>query len=429
MFVDGAKILQIADMKKHIVKVFSLKEPFHLLLNETEYLPPTEDIRILKEDETILVCPGPDVENGTELPASTVPGCKRSFAKLEPPSNSVQYEQVKPNISTVPRNTIPLVKDLQNTLNLSNELLNRSHNDSSEVNIAYDNSEDEANDIIEIKATTTDTPEDLNVTDSSTIRSKRKRIRRKKNKPQQVNQTATVASTVAPTVSKKPKILDSLVIPSSKHIHFDNVDTQEVMVKHVVNENKVNGSSKNKVSPSHELSNLLSLGKNSVPLTFTNPVVKDEIKVKQVSDDENQIDDSFKNRYENIMLNRKLQEGKKLLSTDLEACQVTTTKPQLKDIIAFKMLKIGADYTPQVSEFIVAEVISHCPKTLMYTFKILQGASEVQVPVGKFTIIQNEEEQVLNDTITVNYSQVIEPRYVLKCDPDRVANSVQFNNQ
>ena len=429
MFVDGAKILQIAHMKKHIVNVFGIKEPFHLLLNETEYLPPTEDIRILKEDETILVCPGPDVENGTELPASTVPGCKRNFVKLEPSSNSVQYEEVNTNISTVPRNTIPHVEDLRNTLNLSNELLNRSRNDSLEVNIAYDNSEDEINDIIEMKPTTTGTPEDLNVTDNSMIRSKRKRIRRKKNKPQQANQTATVASTVGSTMSKKPKIIDSLVIPSSKHIHFDNVDTEEVVVKQVVNENKVNGSSKYKVSPSHELSNLLALGKNSVPLTFTNPVVKEEIKIEQMSDEEKPIDDSFQNLYENIMLNRKLQEGKELLSTDLEARQVTTTKPQLKDIIAFKMLKIGADYTPQVSEFIVAEVISYCPKTLMYTLKILQGASEVQVPVGKFTIIQNEEEQVLNDTITVNYSQIIEPRHVFKCDPDRVASPVHFNDQ
>lgn len=74
------------------------------------------------------VCPGPDVENGTELPASTVPGCKRSFAKLEPPSNSIQYEEVKTNISTVPRNTIPLAEEVRNAFNPPNELLTRSHN-------------------------------------------------------------------------------------------------------------------------------------------------------------------------------------------------------------------------------------------------------------------------------------------------------------
>lgn len=225
--------------------------------------------------------------------------------------------------------------------NLGEKYFIYSFLDSLEVSITYDNSEGEADDIIEMKATATCTPEDLNVTDSSMIRSKRKRIRRKKNKPQQVNQTATVASAGASTMPKKPKIIDSLVIPSSKHIHFDNVDTEEVVVKQVINENKVNGSSKNKVSPSHELSNLLSLGKNSVPLTFTNPVVKEEIKIEQMSDEEKQIDDSFKDLYENIMLNRKLQEGKELLSTDLEARQVTTTKPQLKDIIAFKVTTVS----------------------------------------------------------------------------------------
>lgn len=105
------------------------------------------------------------------------------------------------------------------------------------------------------------------------------------------------------------------------------------------------------------------------------------------------------------------------------------------------MLKIGSDYTPQISEFIVGEVISQCPQDSVYTFKVLsmyffwctfinfkdiclnmllifaEGLSEVQVPVGKFTIVQDEEERVMNDTITVNYAQMIEPRLISSGSP------------
>lgn len=44
-----------------------------------------------------------------------------------------------------------------------------------------------------------------------------------------------------------------------------------------------------------------------------------------------------------------------------------------------------------------------------------EGASETQEPVGKFALGRNED-QIQNDTITLNYSQLIEPRPVYKCD-------------
>lgn len=53
IFVDGTKIQQIIHLQHHISKLFSITEPFHLVLNDIEYLPPTEDVRILKENEMI----------------------------------------------------------------------------------------------------------------------------------------------------------------------------------------------------------------------------------------------------------------------------------------------------------------------------------------------------------------------------------------
>jgi len=55
IFVDRTKIQQVIHMKQHIGKLFNIIEPFHLLLNETKYLPPTEYVRVLEENETILL--------------------------------------------------------------------------------------------------------------------------------------------------------------------------------------------------------------------------------------------------------------------------------------------------------------------------------------------------------------------------------------
>lgn len=54
IFIDSTKMINIKDVKGHINSLFRVNEPFDLFLNEVEYLPPNEDIRILKENETVL---------------------------------------------------------------------------------------------------------------------------------------------------------------------------------------------------------------------------------------------------------------------------------------------------------------------------------------------------------------------------------------
>lgn len=54
IFVDGTKIQQVMHLKQHISELFNIAEPFHLLLNDTEYLPPAEDVRLLENNETVL---------------------------------------------------------------------------------------------------------------------------------------------------------------------------------------------------------------------------------------------------------------------------------------------------------------------------------------------------------------------------------------
>lgn len=54
IFIDSTKMIDVNDIKGHIKTLFRINEPFDLFLNEIEYLPPNEDVRILKENETVL---------------------------------------------------------------------------------------------------------------------------------------------------------------------------------------------------------------------------------------------------------------------------------------------------------------------------------------------------------------------------------------
>ncbi|XP_078044727.1 uncharacterized protein LOC144474096 isoform X2 [Augochlora pura] len=382
IFVDGTKMLRIKHAVEHITKLFNIKQPFHLLLNETEYLPPDEDIRVLKENETILVCPGTGLEAETELPliatSIALQESQDNFAKPEIISNLVLHKESQTNFYSVqPEPSIVEKNELI-------EALNRSQNDALETSsMQCDRTEDETNSICDSKVDG-QILSDLNLDSSFCTRSKRRRIRRRK---------------------KTHEVVEPVKYPP------ENATKQSTPVKNM------NGSITNEVAPVHELANLLSLGDNSTPVTFVNSQVKQEIKLEHVSDEENRLAE-VKNKSNNVL--ELLQQGRKLSSKDIEACPALITKPELKYIVAFKMLKVGSDYTPQVSEFIVARVISFCPKTLLYTFKVLYGLSEVQVPVGKFTLVEDDAEQTINDTITINIAQLIEPRIVSTADSDKI---------
>ncbi|XP_031850373.2 uncharacterized protein LOC116435195 [Nomia melanderi] len=415
IFVDGSRTLRISHAMEHISKLFNIKEPFHLVLNQTEYLPPNEDIRVLKENETILVCPGTGLECETETSEVVNNSVAQSevqniFAKTEVFNHSVLHKESQTNFYPNDSDSILIQKSELN------EAVNRSQTDVLETSMVCERMEDE-------QSSTTNSKVDGSVfTDfnvDSSLRPKRKRTRSRKKKAQEIKEPVKIEIKAA-----KPKIIDSFIISTNKHIRFDSIESPEMVAKQITPNKKMNGSYTNEATPSHKLANLLSLGQNSTPITFTNSQVKEEIKIEHVSDEDTRPNISFETNSESKNFVKALQEGKELTSKDLETCPPLITKPELKSILAFKMLKIGADYTPQVSEFIVAEVISYCPASLLYTFKIMQGILEVQVPVGKFTLIEDDEEQTLNDTITINIAQLIEPRIVSMTDPNGASTPV-----
>lgn len=105
---------------------------------------------------------------------------------------------------------------------------------------------------------------------------------------------------------------------------------------------------------------------------------------------------------------------------DYQSHPLIPNDAKTNDIIAFKMLNFGKDYSPQVSKTITAKVISFSPQTNTFNLKIIKGLDEVhfdEVPLGKFSIPKGEEDEKntsITDTVNINYSKMIEPCFVTK---------------
>lgn len=215
------------------------------------------------------------------------------------------------------------------------------------------------------KVTDNNLTEDCNMTDSIVSIAKRKRVR--KRRPKNRIKTPFILSDMnEENKSKKPKIIDSYTIPSGKHIRFDNIEKQEStekeeniekeknietkentekeennIAKQIVQEISKNESYISKTSSSRDLSMLLALGQSSTPITFINKKAKTEVKMENESIDRLMMD-RCQTLSQFLMKNNKkiMQYYENLMHSDLEVMPVMTRKPQVKDIIAFKVYVI-----------------------------------------------------------------------------------------
>ncbi|XP_043579385.1 coilin isoform X2 [Bombus pyrosoma] len=365
IFIDSTKMADIKDIKDHIKGLFRINEPFDLFLNEVEYLPPNEDVRILKENETVLVLPksqlshiqlsSTQLTNQLHLSVSTPISSVETSKQENSSAHSEQIESTSINSSTSPKE--PPQKE---QLPINSPAAKSSPMQQECVADTIDKSQD--------------TKENREV---PYVCARRKRARRRRS-------------------SKLEQPL------SNEEDKSKNPGTRPETIR----------GAHTTISPVHELTNLLSMVNNSTPPTFENNRAKNTVNAKYLSNEVNGVNASLANVSESIASNKKLGESKDFLNADFETYPVMTTKPKINNIIAFKMLKIGSDFTPQVSNFIVAEVVSCSPEKSLYIFKILQGLSEVQVPVGKFNCMEESEERAINDTIKLNYAQIMKPRLV-----------------
>ncbi|XP_050577288.1 uncharacterized protein LOC126916000 isoform X2 [Bombus affinis] len=342
IFIDSTKMKDIKDIKGHIQGLFHINEPFDLFLNEIEYLPPNEDMRILKENETVLVLPMSQLSSiqltnqlSISNPVSLIDTSKQELESSSTDAGRIESTSINS----------PSAKSSPVQQKCSDDITDRSQNskESTDTEVPY-------------------------------VCARRKRARRRRS-----------SKLEQPVLNEEDKSKNPVTCPET------------IRGAHTT------------ISPVHELTNLLSMVNNSTPPTFENNRVKNTVNAKHLSNEVNGVN---ANVNESIASINELGESKEFVSADLETYPVMTTKPKINDIIAFKMLKIGSDFTPQVSNFIVAEVVSCNPEKSLYIFKILQGLSEVQVPVGKFNCMEESEECVMNDTIKLNYAQIMKPRLI-----------------
>lgn len=196
----------------------------------------------------------------------------------------------------------------------------------------------------ESKTTDNNLTEECNMIDSIVSGTKRKRVRKRKPR----NQFQLIVSPVDTTKEnvskelklKKPKIIDSYIIPSGKHIRFDNIEND--ISKQMVQETSRNESYSSKTSSSKDLSTLLALGQSSTPITFVNKKLKNEVETESMLSNEIRNKNLNKTKKDSIEKNLCSKESKKTenyknIHAEVEKVPIMTRKPQINDVIAFRV--------------------------------------------------------------------------------------------
>nr|XP_014270356.1 uncharacterized protein LOC106677140 [Halyomorpha halys] len=91
---------------------------------------------------------------------------------------------------------------------------------------------------------------------------------------------------------------------------------------------------------------------------------------------------------------------------------LATFVPKVGDLISFKKIKLGNDYTPQQSNEIVGEVstVEESAGSHLVVFTIKEGAEEFEDPTGKFSLACEEKfegDKIL--TAEIRWNDVLEP--------------------
>ncbi|XP_012270452.1 uncharacterized protein LOC105694396 [Orussus abietinus] len=383
---------QIRDLEKHVAQVFGIKEPFHLLINGNEYLPPVEDIRIIKETDVLVVLPG--TGHWSHVSDRFTP-CGNSSQR------SIEVELLRPSETQIIKSYVP-------------------EKAKEEQDVVPEKCESMQSSTVESKTDDDCVIEDVNIVNKVDVQRKRKRTRRSQRKKTSNNTSEPPLSSLLQQQLKKPTIIDSVVIPSGKHTRFDN-DVSENGTS--ANDEDMGPSEKirtlserssiceNGSASSKDLSVLLSLQKSSQPLTFTSKSDKKDVKSKDTSNGPSQ-DSGVK---EMELTNNIPVKDVDISSVNPQSYPIMKSIPQLNDIISFKILKMGNDYTPQCSNFVIGKVTDFHPTRSSCTFQILKGKSELETPKGKFALPDDLQPGNEIETVTFYTTQLIEPR-LLKRD-------------
>lgn len=174
--------------------------------------------------------------------------------------------------------------------------------------------------------------EDINVINSIIPSVKRKRIRKRRPK-NKIQSTEIPLHTNEESEPKKPKIINSVFIPYNKHIRFDDTEEEENIARRIAYEISSNESNINK---SCKFSTLLALRQCSTPITYTKKM-KNEVKEILVDENLNKTKEDNNNIDNNLCVEENNKDIKCIKETEQKKTPIMTRKPQVGDVVAFKV--------------------------------------------------------------------------------------------
>ncbi|XP_058807448.1 uncharacterized protein LOC131673454 [Phymastichus coffea] len=392
IFIDSTKIFYVNQFVNHVRKIFNIEKPFHLLSRHEDtcfFLPFEEDIRVLENNDTVVIVPGTGInDDNISVMKSDVDSLSKVQSNCREASKNKESDLIYNQSYTTDKSSQNSTQNVSE-IPLFNDTLYRTAlhdvvtSDTKDSEITEDNY----------------TEEQLNP--EKNISNKRKRVRkRKQKKPADVVLESDIS--LNETSGKKPKVIDSILITSGgsgKHIRFKSLDN-DITSDVTAYENNVHQilqteDTKNKQNISKDLTALLNLRQSSTPLTFVHKRIKKEYndtlyKPESIQEQEMSIESDEKSNQINTSLN-----GYKL-PAEVEKSKIQTpTQKRFEDddnnTVSFKVFKIGEDYTPQISNVIIAQILSSSAEGSQYTMKLLHGKDQLKEPEGKFSLPKDKE--------------------------------------
>ncbi|CAH1396771.1 unnamed protein product [Nezara viridula] len=357
---------KIKAVQDHIKNIFNIEEEINIYIGDV-LLPENETIKLIQPNDILIIrtIEGKKDDKGSKKHKF----CSNDddwFAKSEKSPPNMKTSKFAPvSISVDPSEK--LLSDCLEELRFKKEeIVKNCVQDNDSASTVNDSNEVEQSFGIPVK--------------------KRKRKHKKKSKllePSIFQETNTNKSDLITFDS-----LDS----SSKHIHFSDEDNKEEMYAH--SSPKVNGNPVDEFRSS--LRNLAN--KPASQKIFSR---KSETAVTTVPESE----DFGTTTIEPTPVNT--DENKP------ELIDSATFVPKVGDLISFKKIKLGNDYTPQQSNEIIGEVLTveETAGSYFVVFTIKEGAEEFEDPSGKFSI-EVDENKLEGDKIHVaemKWNDVIEP--------------------
>ncbi|PSN38687.1 hypothetical protein C0J52_17285 [Blattella germanica] len=158
-----------------------------------------------------------------------------------------------------------------------------------------------------------------------------------------------------------------------------------------------------------QFNRLLSFEHSSIPLICERRKSKSEsISQHGMNNEEDKKDSSIKCNGDDIpKKNGEIPTYQGAENIDPSKYPKITEMPKPGDFVAFKILKMDENYTPQISELISAKILETSKEISQLTLLVVGGHDQCRQPNGKFSLGEDDE---FENKLSINWNEMIDPR-------------------